>query len=234
MHKMTRHVLMVVALFSMLFAVFVPGVSADHIVIPSCMPLDGITISAEGATNAPAFIYAASGEAGTVTISSPSNPNHVVTVYTYDIETGTLIDTRELALPVTFIATDDEFNYNNIETLGSIPITLVVSWTCGPAVGAPCFEGDARINQDDCGALVALYQDGTVIEAYGIDPASGEGVLVFSFDLATAGDVTENTLLAEGTNPFNGQPIRLYKLAGGGYQLNSTQPNGEPYEFAWS
>jgi hypothetical protein len=58
-------------------------------------------------------------------------------------------------------------------------------------------------------------------------------VYVHRHDINT-GDVSENTLIAEGTNPFNGQPIRLYKLAGGGYQINSTQPNGEPYTFAWS
>jgi hypothetical protein len=231
MHTLSRRIVSVVVIFSLLFVALVPSVSADH--VESCADLNGFDFSASS-SSIPAFSQAGTGEQGTTTITSDSNPNQMVTLYEFNFDTSTFMNQGDFALPLTLTSENDEFHVYVISTVGGGVISYTVSFSCGLLAGARCFEGDARINNDDCGALVALYQDGTTIDAYGIDPASGEGVLVFRFDLSTAGDVTENTLIAEGTNPFNGQPIRLYKLVGGGYQVNTTQPNGEPYAFSWS
>lgn len=166
-------------------------------------------------------------------VTSSSSPNHTVVVVYFDWETGDVVNEQVETLPITIASANGNLNHVLIITQDGAAIDWVVELTCGVEY-LSCPIDDGRINTDDCGALVAAYPNGNSLDLYGIDPASGEGVLVFSFDLATAGDVTENTLLAEGTNPFNGQPIRLYKLAGGGYQLNTTQPNGGLYEFAWS
>lgn len=231
MQKLTRHFFSTIVIFTLLFGAFIPAVSADH--VSSCLGMNGFSFSSVGN-----FIYAGFragvGERSTITITSDSHPNQLVTLLEFNPHTFVFDNLGVFTLPLTFVAENDEIHPYVLETVGGGSISYTETFTCKVLPGAPCFEGDARINTDDCGALVALYQDGTVIDAYGIDPASGEGVLVFRFDLATATDVTETTLIAEGVNPFNGQPIRLYKLVGGGYQLNTTQPNGEPYEFAWS
>jgi hypothetical protein len=229
MHHITRRSLSGLAIFILLLAVFVPSVSADH--ISSCLGMDGLSF-----TNAGSAFYvsavAGTNERASVTITSDSHPNEIVSVLEFG--SSGITNLGNFALPLTFNAENDERHDFLLQTISHVTISYTRTYSCKVPPGPPCFESDARINNDDCGALVALYQDGTFIDAYGIDPASGEGVLVFRFDLSTAGDVTENTLIAEGTNPFNGQPIRLYKLAGGGYQVNTTQPNGEPYAFSWS
>lgn len=173
------------------------------------------------------------GQNQVISISSPSDPNKPVVIVRYDLDTKAVISETYTTLPITLSTANDSLSGLRIITQDLTDIWWTIVITCG-VEQMNCGIADGRANYEDCGALVAIYPKGTVVDLYGIDPVSGDGVLVFSFDLATAGDVTENTLLAEGFNPFNGQPIRLYKLAGGGFQVNSTQPNGEPYEFAWS
>jgi hypothetical protein len=231
MHKLTRRIVSVVIIFTLLFAALVPSVSANHGF--SCLGINGgVNGGTDDRFQVP--LFATYDEYLTVTFTSSSHPNQAVMVSTLDLVTYDLIPVGNFTLPLTFTVGNDELKVYVVETVGGTIITAEWNYSCR-VIGTACLINDGRLNSDDCGALVALYQDGTFIDAYGIDPASGEGVLVFRYDLSTAPDpITENTLLTEGTNPFNGQPIRLYKLAGGGYQLNSTQPNGEPYEFAWS
>jgi hypothetical protein len=213
----------------MLFTAGLPSVLAQD--TPDCSLAAGSGSIVDFYVNGE--VFAQVGQNQVVYISSPSFPNKTVVVLLFDINTGELISETIETLPVTLSTANEQNYYGIVYTEDFTIIDWYIVITCGEEL-LSCPIDDGRLDTTDCGALVAAYPNGTVLDIYGIDPASGEGVLVFSFDLATAGDVTENTLLAEGTNPFNGQPIRLYKLAGGGYQLNSTQPNGEPYEFAWS
>lgn len=94
---------------------------------------------------------------------------------------------------------------------------------------------DNRVNSDDCGSPVAIYLGS--LEVYSINPETGEGVL----DLRVSDEVLEhstvpevNMLLAEGVNSFNGQPITVWRLSTGEFQVNSTNPDGSPYVFIWS
>jgi hypothetical protein len=219
----------IVMVICMLFAAAIPSVSAQD--GADCEIFEDSYVDA--GTFLPLPIFSLLGQNQTVTVTSPTDPNKAVLIMRYDLVTMELISETTSMLPLTFSTANDSLQVILLFTEDGSSIIWYTTISCGEEL-LSCPIDDGRLDTSDCGALVAAYPNGTALDIYGIDPASGEGVLVFSFDLATAGDVTENTLLAEGTNPFNGQPIRLYKLAGGGYQLNSTQPNGEPYEFAWS
>jgi hypothetical protein len=212
---------------TMLFAVGLPSVSAQS--QSNCYPYNGPIGYSHFFAQA---LFSAIGENHVITLSSPTFPDELVVVRYLDFDTGDVISESVENLPITLSTANGSAANIEVFTDSGNPIDLWLVVTCGEEL-LSCPIDDGRLDTTDCGALVAAYPNGTALDIYGIDPVNGEGVLVFSFDLATAGDVTENTLLAEGTNPFNGQPIQLYKLTGG-YQLNSTQPNGEPYEFSWS
>ena len=106
------------------------------------------------------------------------------------------------------------------------------------ASGPPCMALlDGRINSvpdKDCAAPIAIY--GSPLQVYVIDPASGDGHLALSLsdaEIEAVGVPQENTLLAEAINPFTGQPVRLYRLDTGEFQLNTWAEDGSAYVFVW-
>lgn len=133
------------------------------------------------------------------------------------------------------------------ETAGS---AITVSASCGlpsaggsgggalAAVAPPCANVfDGRINNDtrlDCGAPVAIYTGS--VSVYSIDPATSLGVLSLRLrdeQLAAVGTPAANTLLARAVNPFTGQPVSIYMLASGEFQVNAFYTDGKPYTVVW-
>ncbi len=100
-----------------------------------------------------------------------------------------------------------------------------------------CASQDGRVNDSsnrDCAAPVAIYSGSIVV--YGIDPATGDGAYVLTVgdeQIAAVGVPEVNTLLAEGVNPYTGQPIAVYRLTTGEYQLNTYYHDGKPYIVVW-
>ena len=94
---------------------------------------------------------------------------------------------------------------------------------------------DGRINnslQLDCAPPVAIYKVGDQFDVYGIDPTSGQGVLLMSIVPDELGDApVVNTLLTEALNESTGQSIRLWYLSSGELQINTAYADGKPFVF---
>lgn len=119
--------------------------------------------------------------------------------------------------------------------------TVLVSGGSGGA-GAPCGNvADSRLNNDtgvDCAAPLAVYDDGTTLTIYAVNPDNGGGVLAIALthaEIDAAGVPTDGSaVLATAVNPFTGQTLTLYRLVGGELQLNAQYPDGKPYSIVWS
>lgn len=132
-----------------------------------------------------------------------------------------------------------------VKGLGEDEGEIEMSVTCGEGgggAGAPCANvSDGRINNStelDCAAPVAVYQNDGRIEVYGIDPQTGTGartIVVSPGDIADVGVPTgSSAVLFVGANPFTGQPLTLYRLISGEFQLNTAYADGKPYSIVWS
>lgn len=94
------------------------------------------------------------------------------------------------------------------------------------------WPADGRLNPHE-GAPIAIYPLDGGYEVWGIDTGTGEGLVAFSFDIEglAAGDVP--TAVAEGVNPFSGQPITVYLLPSEELQINTYYWDGKPYIVTW-
>lgn len=95
---------------------------------------------------------------------------------------------------------------------------------------------DGRLNRWHCEfAPIAVYPG---LEIYAVNPATSEGSLVLRVSdeqIAAVGvPGGQNTLVAEGVNPFTGKPIALYRLTTGEFQINTSYADGKPYIIVWS
>lgn len=95
-----------------------------------------------------------------------------------------------------------------------------------------------RVDANNFAALVGIFvekrADGTiVVNLYGINPDTGDGVFASSFEISDLPDTPPpaNLLLASGTNPFTGQPVQLWWLTTGELQVNSFYADGTPYAY---
>lgn len=107
----------------------------------------------------------------------------------------------------------------------------------GAATAITCSDltGDQnRVNHDDCGAPVAVYLGS--IHIYSVNPVNGDGLLslrITDEQIAAVGVPVENTLLDESANPFTGQPIQIWRLTTGEFQLNTFYADGKAYTMTW-
>lgn len=111
---------------------------------------------------------------------------------------------------------------------------LATSFSCDASANAICVFGDGRINED-CAAPVIVYLGS--IDVYGVDPATSEAELDLQISdetIAEVGVPAENTLLGSGTNSATGQPISVYRLTTGEFQLNTFYADGKPYIMVWT
>lgn len=90
----------------------------------------------------------------------------------------------------------------------------------------------------DMSLPVAIYPGS--IEVYAVDPTTNNGTLavrVNNQQIEAAGipsPVEGFTLLAKGVHPLMDQPIEVYRLATGEFQLNTWQWDGSPYQVIWT
>ncbi len=119
-----------------------------------------------------------------------------------------------------------------VNPAGCAGVPLLDAFSFRAPAPAAFWPGDDRLNQHE-GAPVAIYALDGAYEVFGIDPSTGEGLPAFSFDIEglAAGDVP--TVVAEGTNPFSGQPITVYLLPSEELQLNTYYWDGKPYIVTW-
>jgi hypothetical protein len=111
-----------------------------------------------------------------------------------------------------------------------------------PVVGGavvPVCINDSRINRlpnVDCAAPVAVYRSDAGLSIFGINPSNSRGtesLFITSAEIDEVGIPDSNTLIASGTNSATGQPIHVYRLASGEYQLNTYYADGKPYIISW-
>jgi len=106
--------------------------------------------------------------------------------------------------------------------------------------GHSCLSNpDGRLNDNparDCAAPVVLYRNSGGIDIYGINPSNSQGILLIQLvpSQYESDAPSGNTLLDEVVNPATGQPIQVYRLAGGGIQVNAFYPDGKPYSVTWT
>jgi hypothetical protein len=124
-------------------------------------------------------------------------------------------------------------------------INVTMTCTAGPDVippapgeemtaGIPCDNvDDGRLNSSpalDCAAPVAVYWSDAGLDVYSVNPDNGDGVFTVRLTQAEIDAAGEgNVLLAEIANPYTGDVVRVYKLAGGLIQINTTYADGKEY-----
>jgi hypothetical protein len=92
---------------------------------------------------------------------------------------------------------------------------------------------DGRLNEHP-GAPIAIYAvDDGVFEVWGIDVNTGMGMLAFTADTTGVVAGAAPFIGAEGTNPFSFQPITMYVLPSGEFQINTYYGFGKPYIVTW-
>jgi hypothetical protein len=131
-----------------------------------------------------------------------------------------------------------------VNTAGNMHNPLLLSWTLDISVGSwppdyvppPSYINDGRANRYDVAAPVAVYHNGDLVDVYGIDPASGQGVLVAQIPAAAFDgppDATHRELFS-GTHPFYDQPVYVHLLNTGEAQVTAYDSAGQIYTFIWT
>lgn len=95
---------------------------------------------------------------------------------------------------------------------------------------------DARINNRpprDCGAPVIVYFQGNAISVLQPGQGAAPGWPIFSVPRDTPIPTSQNQILAEAVNPYNGQQVVLSRLTTGEFQLNTFFSDGTPYIIVW-
>lgn len=90
---------------------------------------------------------------------------------------------------------------------------------------------DGRINPHPQAPIVAYANP---VRLYAINAAdNSEGTLM---EVITSDEKPESgwLLLANFTNPFNGQPVELYRLSDGRYRMETSYADGKPYILEWN
>ncbi len=121
---------------------------------------------------------------------------------------------------------------------GSYRLTIMIDGAYSiPEPSGPWNPGDGRLNQSDLdqAAPVAIYLH--PLRVYAIDPATGGGSFLLEIGdeaIAAAGvPATGYVLLAQGVHPATGQPVAVYRLNTGEFQLNTLDGQGNPYVVIW-
>jgi hypothetical protein len=105
-----------------------------------------------------------------------------------------------------------------------------------------CSVIDGRINNKrgiDCASPIVIFapSEPASVDIYSFDPATGSSYMEIRMtmeEIEALGVPTDaHQLLAEATNRFTGQSIRLYRLTTGELQVNSAYADGKPYVVAW-
>lgn len=93
---------------------------------------------------------------------------------------------------------------------------------------------DGRLNTD-LAAPVVVYKDSLRLFVFDPDTKRGIQILAISNDtIAEVGVPGQSTLLGSSQNPYSGQPVSVYRLPSGEFQLNTAYADGKPYIFVWS
>lgn len=173
------------------------------------------------------------GELITFTFSSQAAPGPGIPSPTADFTyNGVLVYSGSVPFSVTVSPTPTT-NTWQIRRTSPDPGVLGMTFSCGLTTGG---IQDGRENAEDNGALAAVYPETKSIDVYAIDPATGNGFLVGQINLSEYKDVpppAENQLILSATNPYNGNPVNLYRLTTGEWQINTVNPDGTPYVYIW-
>jgi hypothetical protein len=114
-----------------------------------------------------------------------------------------------------------------------LPLMALFSFKAPVAEVYLGWPDDGRLNPHE-GAPIAIYAvDEGVFEVWGIDINTGMGLLAFTADTTglEAGDIP--LVGAEGLNPYTFQPITMYLLPSGEFQINTYYWDGKPYIVTW-
>lgn len=121
-----------------------------------------------------------------------------------------------------------------VNALGCAGLPLLEAFLFNPPAPEPTpfWPGDNRLNQHE-GAPVAIYAVDGAYEVFGVGPGTGEGLPAFAFDIEGLAAGEAPFVVAEGVNPFTGQPITVYLLPSEELQLNTYYWDGKPYIVVW-
>ncbi len=96
---------------------------------------------------------------------------------------------------------------------------------------------DGRLNRWHCGFAPVVVYPGS-LDIYAVDPDTSAGFLTLRVDDAAIAAVgvpdAVPALVAQADNPFTSQPIMLYRLPTGEFQINTAYADGKPYIITWS
>ncbi len=130
-------------------------------------------------------------------------------------------------------------NPYTVTPLGSVDISVPSQPPVVVGSVAPVCINDSRINglpNVDCAAPVAVYRSDSGFSIYIINSGNSQGtqlLFISSAEIDELGIPEVNTLLEEGINSATGQPIHIYRLSSGEYQLNTFYADGKPYIISW-
>ena len=178
------------------------------------------------------------------------------TLATLQAPVGTDVATSGVPGTLTYAVTGPGITAIRVFVTGG---SAVIDWGCGDAPApapspSPADEDtstvveppqctnllDGRINDivgRDCAAPIAIYNVNDGFAVYAIDPATSAGTFALGVSAtqieAARQDTETHQLLAQGSNPATGQPIRLYLLDTGEYQITTAYADDKPYIFVW-
>lgn len=142
--------------------------------------------------------------------------------------------------PVTVTATIDSTANGAVIGSSSITVTCnavgaapVVQTSHTYAISAPVIQ-DGRLNTD-LAAPVIVYQGS--IRLFVLNPNTNTGIQILTVSDARIDEVgvpSVATVLASTQHPYSGQPIKVYRLPNGEFQLNTAYRDGKPYIFGWN
>ncbi len=123
---------------------------------------------------------------------------------------------------------------------GSYRLTITIDGAYNVPIepGTTWNPGDDRINRGDLdqSAPVTIYLN--PLRIYVIDQTTGHGSFLLEIGdeaIAAAGVPTSGpVLLAQGVHYATGQPVAVYRLSTGEFQLNTLDAQGNPYVVVWA
>jgi hypothetical protein len=239
--------LFAVALFISIFS-GAQRISAENSLSPLCKLANTMRnstlLSSNGRVTIQVIAVGYPGEHYTVEVVDAEDPSNGSLIIDY-METDTRIYLHhDVILP--HVGMSDSYTLPEEHELGIIlmykgvdRVTLKLTITCTPTVIAETVSNecnnisDGRLNSSpalDCAAPVAVYWSDAGLDVYSVNPDNGDGVFTVRLTQAEIDVAGEgNTLLAEIANPYTGDVVRVYKLAGGLIQINTTYADGKEY-----
>jgi hypothetical protein len=144
------------------------------------------------------------------------------------------------AAPVNVTVTIDSTANGAVIGSSSISVTCnavgaapVVQTSNTYATSAPVIQ-DGRLNTD-LAAPVIVYQGS--IRLFVLNPNTNTGIQILTVSDARIDEVgvpSIATVLASTQHPYTGQPVKVYRLPNGEFQLNTAYRDGKPYIFVWN